>query len=385
MKYITFFFAFLFTFNVLAETSLKELKKEAKIDDDGKLNLTEFHHLNSPNAINPVSLSDNSIVGEKSFRFEVNHGECGQEPNHSDCETERERSELSYGWSDEDFETWKKEKWYRFYVFVPKEFNNLAPAQTSIFQFKRFNPSRNLYMFRYHHGGLYFDFNGDTFYPGPFYHLKFDRDMRENWTEVLFNTNFHPNKDKGFVRVWVDGQMKIDYKGIANHPKRGKEFNLRYGIYSSGLDRYRNTFDEKIHKQRVLYFDGVRGDTSCKKLLQDKNRCKKLLSQNVKEYLHYFPEQGWDTSKKLHQYDLVRLDEPLKLKNNRIDQTLEHKHFSKKEIDFLMTAKGNDEKCIRDQFFSGLDLLRKDTVLHERYSRWEVVSVLKEIVKDCLN
>ena len=81
----------------------------------------------------------------------------------------------------------------------------------------------------------------------------------------------------------------------------------------------------------------------------------------------------------------MRLDEPLKLKNNRIDQTLEHKHFSKKEIDFLMTAKGNDEKCIRDQFFSGLDLLRKDTVLHERYSRWEVVSVLKEIVKDCLN
>lgn len=69
MKYITFFFAFLFTFNVLAETSLKELKKEAKIDDEGKLNLTEFHQLNSPNAINPVSLSDNSIVGEKSFRF----------------------------------------------------------------------------------------------------------------------------------------------------------------------------------------------------------------------------------------------------------------------------------------------------------------------------
>ena len=158
MKYITFFFAFLFTFNVLAETSLKELKKEAKVDDDGKLNLTEFHQLNSPNAINPVSLSDNSIVGEKSFRFEVNHGECGQVPDHSDCETERERSELSYGWSDKDFETWKKEKWYRFYVFVPKEFNNLAPAQTLIFQFKRFNPSRNLYSFRYHHGGLYFSF-----------------------------------------------------------------------------------------------------------------------------------------------------------------------------------------------------------------------------------
>jgi hypothetical protein len=384
MKYIIFFLILLFTTNGLAQTSLKELKKEAKIDNDGKLKLQNFHKLNSPNATNPVSLSDNSIVGEKSFRFEVNHGECGQEPNWSDCETERERSELYYNWSGGDYETWKKEKWYRFFVFVPKEYNNLAPAVTSIFQWKRFDPSRVLYMFRFHHGGLYFNFNGDTFDPDPYYHLKFDSEMREQWTEVLFNTNWHPDRDKGFVRVWVDGQMKVDYKGIANHPKKGKKFNLRYGIYSSGLDQFRNTFNEKIHKQRVLYFDGVRGDTSCKKLLQDENRCKKLLSQNVKEYLHYFPEQGWSTSKKLNQYDLVSLSEPLKLKIG-VDANTEHKHFSRKEINFLMTAKGDDEKCIRDQYFSGLDLLRKDTIFHVRYSRWEVYSVLKEIVKDCLN
>jgi len=50
-----------------------------------------------------------------------------------------------------------------------------------------------------------------------------------------------------------------------------------------------------------------------------------------------------------------------------------------------MTAKGDDEKCIRNQLYSGLDLLRKDTLFHERYYRWEVYSVLKDIVKDCLN
>ena len=63
---------------------------------DGKLFLEELHNLNAPNAINPVSLSDKSIVGKKSFRFEVNHGECGKEPKFSDCENERERSELYY-------------------------------------------------------------------------------------------------------------------------------------------------------------------------------------------------------------------------------------------------------------------------------------------------
>ena len=36
------------------------------------------------------------VNGKKSFRFEVNHGECGQEPKFSDCENERERSELYY-------------------------------------------------------------------------------------------------------------------------------------------------------------------------------------------------------------------------------------------------------------------------------------------------
>ena len=62
-----------------------------------------------------------------------------------------------------------------------------------------------------------------------------------------------------------------------------------------------------------------------------------------------------------------------------------HEDFSSEEIDFLMTAKGDDEKCIRDQFFSGLDLLRKDTIFHVRYTSGEVIRVLREIVKDCSN
>ena len=39
MKYIIFFIILLFSSNIFAKTSLKELKKEAKIDDDGKLKL----------------------------------------------------------------------------------------------------------------------------------------------------------------------------------------------------------------------------------------------------------------------------------------------------------------------------------------------------------
>ena len=111
---------------------------------------------------------------------------------------------------------------------------------------------KSIIMFRYHHVGLYFDMNGDTFAPDAYYHLKHDKDMRGNWTEILFNSNWHPNKNKGFMKVWIDGKMKIDYTGVAN-AKIGNQLNLRYGIYSSSLDRYRRAFNETKHKKRVIY------------------------------------------------------------------------------------------------------------------------------------
>ena len=307
------------TFNAFADgAKLSELQKEAKADNDGKLYLEEFHNLIAPHAINPVSLSDKSIVGDKSFRFEVNNGECGQEPKWSDCENERERSELYYEWNSNQFgkpddEQWKKEKWYRFFFFFFKEHNILAPSQTSIIQWKRLKPSRVIIMFRYHHGGLYFDMNGDTFRPGAFYHLKYDKDMREQWTEILFNTNWHPDKDKGFMKVWIDGKMKIDYKGVAN-TKIGNELSLRYGIYSSGLNLYRKAFGETKHKKRVIYFDGVKGETTCKKLLNDKKRCEELLIQEAKGYKIYQP-YNWNGAKSLNYMDLRTYIEPLNKKS----------------------------------------------------------------------
>ena len=363
----------LFTSTALAGgAKISELKKEAKSDDDGKFYLRELHKLNAPHGLNSVSLSDKSIVGNKSFRFEVNNGECGQNTT-SDCETERERSELYYLWKNkDDHEKWKKEKWYRFYVFVPKEYNSLAPSKTSIIQWKRINPSKVLIMFQLFHGGLYFNINGDTFKDVQ-YHLKYFKDLRGQWTEILFNTNWHPDADKGYMKVWIDGEMKIDYKGVANHSSKGKDLNLRYGIYSSFLDRYRNTFGETKHKQRVLYFDGVRGDTTCEKLLKDQKRCNDLLSQNVKLYKLYSPKNT-KTVKKFDERDLKILGQTHTVINPR---------FTREEVNFLMNAKDNDEKCIREQYGSGLDLIRKDSLGHERYYRCEVYSVIKQIVKDC--
>ena len=112
--------------------------------------------------------------------------------------------------------------------------------------------------------------------------MKSDKDLRGQWTEILFNTNWHPDPNKGCMKVWIDGQMKLDYKGRANDDVKGKELTLRYSIYNSFLNRYWKSTGNTTYPKRVVYFDGVKGDTTCKKLLKDQTRCNELLSQTKK-------------------------------------------------------------------------------------------------------
>ena len=263
--------------NVFAKTKFSEIKKALKEDKYGIVEPYGISPLTSRKAINPISISDFSIIGEKSIRFESNHGECGQEPIWSDCENDRERVELVF-----KKEKWKKERWYRFYIYLPKDYNSIAPANMSLIQWKRFNPSKVLVMFQHMHAGLTFNRNGETF-EDSYIVLKSNEKLLGNWTEIIFATNWHPDPQKGFMKVWIDGKLKVDFKDRSNHKKEGKELSLRYGLYSSFLRYYRKVHNKEIHPQRIIFFDGVRAEKNCKKLL-DENQCQKLTSQTVDEY-----------------------------------------------------------------------------------------------------
>ena len=102
-KIILILFGLILCGNAFAKTKFSEVKKALK-EDFKKAIPEKFHHLNSPKAINPVSVSDFSIIGDKSIRFESNDGECGKEPKWNDCTNDRERTEL---YSKKKF--WKKE------------------------------------------------------------------------------------------------------------------------------------------------------------------------------------------------------------------------------------------------------------------------------------
>ena len=295
-----FFFLIIFglilSSTAFSKTKFSDVKKALKEDGYGKAIPEKFHHLNSPKAINPVSVSEFSIIGKNSIRFESNNGECGKEPKWNDCTNDRERTELYY-----KKKPWKKERWYRFYIYLPKDYNSIAPAKMSLIQWKRHKPSKVLVMFQHMHAGLTFNRNGDSF-KDSYVVLKRNEELLGNWTEIIFNTNWHPNPDKGFMKVWIDGKLKVDFKGISN-TKKGNELSLRYGLYSSSMSRYKTAFQTQIMPQRVIFFDGVKEEKSCEKLIGS-DQCQKLTAQKINDY-EFFMYGKYD--KKLKPNSIMKL------------------------------------------------------------------------------
>ena len=272
-------FGLILSSNAFSKTKFSEVKKALKEDGYGKAIPERYHGNNSKKAINPVSVSDFSIIGDKSIRFESNDGECGVQSSWNDCTNDRERAEIYY-----KKKPWKKERWYRFYIHLPEDYNSIAPAKMSLIQWKRHKPSKVLVMFQHMHGGLTFNRNGDSF-KDSYVVLKRNEELLGNWTEIIFSTNWHPDPEKGFMKVWIDGKLKVDFKGVSN-TKKGKELSLRYGLYSSSMSRYKTVFETQTMPQRVIFFDGVKEEKSCEKLI-DETKCQSLKSQTISEYEFY--------------------------------------------------------------------------------------------------
>jgi len=51
----------------------------------------------------------------------------------------------------------------------------------------------------------------------------------------------------------------------------------------SNWENYKNTFNTNKMPQRIVFYDGVKAEKNCQKLL-DLNTCENLVSQNIKEY-----------------------------------------------------------------------------------------------------
>ena len=257
----------------------KSIVAAMKNDSLGELRIIDPSSLTSQTAKSPMSVIQESVIGETSIAFKLENGDCGGDYKWSDCDNNRERVEINFG-----KENAKQEKWYRYYIKFPRAHSQLAPASLSVIQWKRYSkPSRTMVMIQHTAAGLTFNRNGDTF-PDSHIVLVREDDLYDRWIEIVYNTNWHPDEAKGYMKVWVDGELKVDFAGIAHSPK-AETLYMKVGLYSSHLQLYSKLFPGESFPTREMFIDGIRMDGTCIKLLKNKDRCVTLKNQTIEKYL----------------------------------------------------------------------------------------------------
>ena len=174
-------------------------------------------------------------AGEKSIRFEVRSGDCGQDKDGdwSDCKNDRERHELST--SKKDYMS-KGEYWFSWSIYFPKDHQNLSPLSNAYGQFHQKN-GHPVFMFKELRNGYtivrsikedYSDYNETK--------LLGNEEALGNWFDILINVKW-TKKNDGFFKLWINDELKYDYKG----PTKTKQYVYqKFGVYRTGITRYLN-------------------------------------------------------------------------------------------------------------------------------------------------
>ena len=173
-------------------------------------------------------------AGEKSIRFEVRSGDCGKdrEGGWSDCKNDRERHELSAG-GKKDYMS-KGEYWLAWSIYFPEDHQNLYPLSNNYGQFHQ-KKGQPVFMFKERN----YSYSvvrtiGDDDYDER--KLVGKNVMPGNWYDILVNVKWSKKKD-GFFKVWVNNELKYDYKG----PTKTKQYvYYKFGVYRTGITRYLN-------------------------------------------------------------------------------------------------------------------------------------------------
>ena len=183
-----------------------------------------------------VSKKDGHPVraGEKSIRFEVRSGDCGKDRDGgwSDCKNDRERHELSGGKKGDAMSS--GEYWFSWSIYFPEDHQNLYPLSNNYGQFHQ-KSGQPVFMFKERKDSYsVVKTIGDHDYDER--KLIDKNDMNGKWHDILINAKW-TKKNDGFFKIWVNNEIKYDYKG----PTKSKQYvYYKFGIYRTGITRYLN-------------------------------------------------------------------------------------------------------------------------------------------------
>lgn len=200
-------------------------------------------------------------AGQESQRFEVRPGDCGADPGWSDCDNDRERSEIALN----DRWSYGTDRWIGFSVYLPVDFQTSKLVNTTVGQIhQRGGPSGTA-------GGLpsfppllQLEMKGDAYAANVhllsgsasdvrndnrIFHLSDLTEMRGRWTDILIHFDTAGGRQR--LEIFVNGAKKAELADwIVFRPQ---EYYFKFGIYRSFVSRHGGPMPVQI-----LYFDEVK-------------------------------------------------------------------------------------------------------------------------------
>ena len=189
-------------------------------------------------------------AGEKSIRFELRNGDCGEDPGQwSDCKNDRQRHELSG-------DRFRGKAWYAYSIYLPNNFKTVYPVKSAMAQFHQKGSWPTL-MFQFTDMGYYAD-RQLGYQTQEMKKLLDVKDMIGKWNDILIHIN-STSKDSGFYKIWVNGNLKYEYNGAITG---GKENYFKFGIYQTKVSVWPMYHPDTPYPTQVVYYDEIRAGKS---------------------------------------------------------------------------------------------------------------------------
>ena len=218
--------------------------------------------------------SGEPVIGKKSYKFVALPFDCGKDRDgsYTDCGNsysstgkggDRVRSELS-GYKSR---FGAGEVWLSFSLFLPNNYKTISPTVTSFYQvYSGSGNGPNLKIQDTWGTLFYYRFNN---YKTISKHTLIDvEDMKGKWTDFIINAKFTTNKKKGFIKIWVNENLKVDIKEDQTAAgSTGKGHYIKAGLYQTGITRYLKVIGEDPNWQKgqdpgkfptqIVYMDNI--------------------------------------------------------------------------------------------------------------------------------
>jgi hypothetical protein len=190
--------------------------------------------------------------GKKSWRFELQEGWCGADSNHSDCEKDRYRSEVS---TKNHTKISKKPFWMSVSIYIPQDYKinpNVSVSWWQIYQ----TGKTPVIMLRERNGLIRLDMMPSGMTEKTFLLADVDQ-MRGKWTDFKFNIRL--DHTEGFVKAWMKNDSVdvydewLDAGTISKLKSKKMVYRMDTGIYHTYVSRNSGEY----HTQ-VIYVDAFR-------------------------------------------------------------------------------------------------------------------------------